>query len=34
MADNGPGMDAETRARIYEALFTTKEATGTGLGLG
>ena len=33
IADNGQGMDAATRARIYEALFTTKSAVGTGLGL-
>lgn len=33
VADTGGGMDAETRARIYEAFFTTKEGAGTGLGL-
>jgi signal transduction histidine kinase len=31
-ADTGPGMDAETAARVFEPFFTTK-ATGTGLGL-
>ena len=33
IADNGQGMDPAIRARIYDALFTTKEAAGTGLGL-
>jgi PAS domain S-box-containing protein len=33
VADNGSGMSEATRARIFEAFFTTKEATGTGLGL-
>jgi PAS domain S-box-containing protein len=34
IADNGVGMDAATRARIYEPFFTTKSADkGTGLGL-
>lgn len=32
-ADTGAGMDADTRSRIFEAFFTTKEDTGTGLGL-
>ena len=32
-ADNGQGMSEETRKRIFEAFFTTKEQTGTGLGL-
>jgi PAS domain S-box-containing protein len=32
--DNGCGMDAETRARLFEPLFTTKKpGEGTGLGL-
>jgi signal transduction histidine kinase/CheY-like chemotaxis protein len=31
-ADNGPGMDEETKANIFEPFFTTK-STGTGLGL-
>lgn len=32
--DNGCGMDAETKSRIFEAFFTTKkEGEGTGLGL-
>jgi two-component system NtrC family sensor kinase len=31
-ADNGPGMDEETKASIFEPFFTTKR-TGTGLGL-
>ena len=33
VADNGVGMDAATRARIFEPFFSTKEMTGTGLGL-
>lgn len=32
VADNGPGMDAETRRHVFEPFFTTKE-TGHGLGL-
>ena len=33
VADSGVGMSAETRKRIFEAFFTTKGNTGTGLGL-
>ncbi|MGA2369317.1 MAG: ATP-binding protein [Candidatus Korobacteraceae bacterium] len=33
IADNGKGIDAATLPRIFEPLFTTKEATGSGLGL-
>jgi PAS domain S-box-containing protein len=33
IADNGAGMEPDVRHRIFEAFFTTKEATGTGLGL-
>ena len=34
LTDNGRGMDAETRARIFEPFFSTKEVgQGTGLGL-
>jgi PAS domain S-box len=33
VADNGTGMDTEARKRAFEAFFTTKENTGTGLGL-
>jgi signal transduction histidine kinase len=33
IADNGMGMEPEIRQHIFEAFFTTKESTGTGLGL-
>jgi two-component system NtrC family sensor kinase len=33
VADNGPGIPAELRARVFEPYFTTK-ATGMGLGVG
>lgn len=33
VADNGKGIDARSRSRLFEAFFTTKGATGTGLGL-
>jgi PAS domain S-box-containing protein len=33
IADDGMGMDAETCERIFEPFFSTKDITGTGLGL-
>jgi PAS domain S-box-containing protein len=33
VADTGAGMETDVRAHIFEAFFTTKEVTGTGLGL-
>ena len=33
VADSGTGMDLETRQRIFEAFYSTKGITGTGLGL-
>jgi PAS domain S-box-containing protein len=33
VADTGSGMSPETQARIFEAFFTTKGISGTGLGL-
>jgi PAS domain S-box-containing protein len=33
VADTGPGISPETRARIFEPFFTTKKDVGTGLGL-
>ena len=33
VADTGGGMSNETMRRVFEAFFTTKQATGTGLGL-
>jgi signal transduction histidine kinase len=33
ICDSGSGMGAETRARIFEAFYTTKGLNGTGLGL-
>lgn len=33
VSDNGTGMDSTTRARMFEAFFTTKGSKGTGLGL-
>jgi PAS domain S-box-containing protein len=33
VADDGPGMSAETQAKAFEPFFTTKGFSGTGLGL-
>lgn len=33
VVDNGSGMDAATRAHLFDAFFTTKAGKGTGLGL-
>lgn len=33
IADNGVGMDSDTRSRIFEPFFSTKDIRGTGLGL-
>jgi len=33
VADNGLGMDTDTKARIFDLFYSTKESSGTGLGL-
>jgi signal transduction histidine kinase len=33
VADNGSGMSAETRLRLFEPFYSTKGERGTGLGL-
>lgn len=33
IADNGMGMDEDTRSQIFDLFYSTKEAKGTGLGL-
>ena len=33
VADSGHGMSAETKTQVFKPFFTTKESTGTGLGL-
>jgi signal transduction histidine kinase len=33
VTDNGPGMDQETRSKVFRSFFSTKGTRGTGLGL-
>jgi signal transduction histidine kinase len=33
VADNGSGMDEETKGKIFKSFFSTKGSKGTGLGL-